>query len=194
MASGKKCEAPQQDGAAPELQTRVKKNQSAAICFRIQNGTPLFLLERTRDDRYWTIPKGKLERRELDKPWKGAKREAREEAGVTGKVYREPVGRIIRIRPSVKGIKQVPIEFFLLRVKKEKAKTAERKYKWFPYDQALEALGEDRGSDDRRFVDQTRAMLREAAMRIHDLLRTGELSNSRIWWKVVLRPLFKWFK
>lgn len=169
----------------------MAKERAAAICFKIRDGVPLFLLERTRNDRCWTMPKGKLEPNETAKPWKGAKREAREEAGVTGKVYRDPVGRFTRVKDTAKKTKEIPITFFLFHVGKEKAKEAEREYKWFTLEGAFDALGERRGVEDQEFVKQTCEILKKARERIDDLLQNGELSNSRAWWKTFLRLLIR---
>ena len=61
----------------------------AAICYRRDISGIKFLLIRTSDGLRWTFPKGHIQKGE--KPEEAAKREAREEAGVTGKVSDEPV-------------------------------------------------------------------------------------------------------
>jgi 8-oxo-dGTP pyrophosphatase MutT (NUDIX family) len=65
--------------------------QSAAIPYRIDAAGEIFvLLVRSRTRRRWIIPKGKIGSRMLAS--RSAEREAFEEAGVLGRLGREPVG------------------------------------------------------------------------------------------------------
>lgn len=61
----------------------------AAVCHRGRGPALEFLLVRTKGGKLWTLPKGHVERGE--EPWAAAGREAREEAGVQGKVDAAPL-------------------------------------------------------------------------------------------------------
>jgi 8-oxo-dGTP pyrophosphatase MutT (NUDIX family) len=72
-------------------QPALGKRQVAALSIRItDDGEINVLLVSSRETRRWVIPKGWPSKKISDA--KAAAREAREEAGVTGKVYRKPVG------------------------------------------------------------------------------------------------------
>jgi len=59
---------------------------AAAVCYRVGARGPRFLLVRTKGGRAWTFPKGHVRRRSGEAAWAAALREAREEAGVVGRV------------------------------------------------------------------------------------------------------------
>src|SRR3989442_933244 len=92
-----------EDGACPPDVDRPASMsmRAAAICFRRTEGGIELLLVRTKNGRGWTFPKGHVEPGET--PAGAAAREAREEAGVRGRVatgpftrYRYPDGRARR--------------------------------------------------------------------------------------------------
>ena len=64
--------------------------QSGAICVRGSGAESQVLLITSRDTGRWVIPKGNVEKRE--DPRYTAAREAKEEAGVIGKVSKKPLG------------------------------------------------------------------------------------------------------
>jgi 8-oxo-dGTP pyrophosphatase MutT (NUDIX family) len=65
--------------------------QSAAIPYRVSDaGEILVLLVRSKTRRRWIIPKGKIGPRMLAS--RSAEREAFEEAGVIGRIDKEPIG------------------------------------------------------------------------------------------------------
>jgi len=63
----------------------------AAVCFRRTKTGLEFLLVRTSKDKYWTFPKGHIKKKERNKPWLAAQREATEESGATGDVRQLPI-------------------------------------------------------------------------------------------------------
>ncbi len=67
----------------------------AAACYRIRGGEPEFLLVRTRSGR-WTFPKGAVNGDPSHAD--AAAREAREEAGVIGKIRHRPFARYRHIK------------------------------------------------------------------------------------------------
>jgi 8-oxo-dGTP pyrophosphatase MutT (NUDIX family) len=64
--------------------------QGGAICVRDEGNGKEVLLITSRDTGRWVIPKGSVEKGE--NPRRTAIREAREEAGVQGKVAKKPLG------------------------------------------------------------------------------------------------------
>jgi 8-oxo-dGTP pyrophosphatase MutT (NUDIX family) len=64
--------------------------QSGAICVRDGNHGKEVLLITSRDTGRWVIPKGTVEKHENSR--EAAGREAKEEAGVSGKVSPKPLG------------------------------------------------------------------------------------------------------
>jgi 8-oxo-dGTP pyrophosphatase MutT (NUDIX family) len=63
---------------------------AAAVCYRRAMNTVQFLLVRTKGGKYWTFPKGHIKKKERDRPWDAARREASEEAGARGTVRQLP--------------------------------------------------------------------------------------------------------
>jgi 8-oxo-dGTP pyrophosphatase MutT (NUDIX family) len=68
-----------------------KRDVVAAVCHRQDEGAVELLLVRTKGGKRWTFPKGHVEPGEG--PSEAASREAREEAGVEGKVALTPLTR-----------------------------------------------------------------------------------------------------
>jgi 8-oxo-dGTP pyrophosphatase MutT (NUDIX family) len=72
-------------------QPKRGRKQVAALCFRRKKGAVEVLLITSRETKRWVIPKGwPMERL---KDFNAAKIEAYEEAGVTGRVWKKPLGR-----------------------------------------------------------------------------------------------------
>lgn len=75
--------------------------QVAALPWRRSfNGSEVLLIT-SRDTGRWVLPKGWVEKDE--KPWRAAEREAVEEAGVSGEVGREPIGRYLYAKVQKMG-------------------------------------------------------------------------------------------
>ncbi|PDT80507.1 DNA mismatch repair protein MutT [Sinorhizobium sp. BJ1] len=82
---------------APDLEEDRQMLQCGTICHRVKKGNePEVLLLTSRDTGRWIIPKGYLKRNE--RPHKCAEREALEEAGVTGKIGKKPIGSYTYIK------------------------------------------------------------------------------------------------
>jgi 8-oxo-dGTP pyrophosphatase MutT (NUDIX family) len=109
---------------------KLKRQQAAAICWRIKKKKLQYLLIATQKQRLWTFPKGKIEKGES--LWQAAKREAREEALVKGKVSRN---RIFALHRTTSTGRTIPMSFFLLRWKR-KAQGKGRDYQWVSFDEA----------------------------------------------------------
>jgi 8-oxo-dGTP pyrophosphatase MutT (NUDIX family) len=112
--------------------------QSAAIPYRLRDGQAEVLLVTTRGKGRWIVPKGNVEP-ELG-PRRSAAREAFEEAGVSGPVGADPLGRYRHGRAK----KAPEVEVYLLHVEAEAAEwpeAAERRRRWFPVEKAGARIG-----------------------------------------------------
>lgn len=86
---------------------RASRRTSVAAAVPVRRRTAgglEFLLVRTRNGERWTFPKGRVERGES--MCEAAAREAREEAGITGRMGSEPLG-VYRYAPSRNGFDDV---------------------------------------------------------------------------------------
>jgi len=116
----------------------------AAVCYRRVGESVEFKLIRTRGGRYWTFPKGHIDAGE--EPQTAAAREALEEAGVRGRIEREP---FIIFPDEHRGphgrLVELTIAAYLLHVDSE-TDTPEpgRDPTWFPPEQARQKLAENR--------------------------------------------------
>ncbi|URK88007.1 NUDIX hydrolase [Rhizobium sp. RCAM05350] len=128
---------------------------AGAICFRTdENGEILVLLITSRGTRRWVIPKGTLEPGE--KPYKCAEREAGEEAGISGKADKRPIGYFTYIKEL--GTPPYIVGVFLLRVKsiaKRFPEEGQRRYVWVSPGEAAKMVQEpELQSIFRRFANQ----------------------------------------
>lgn len=90
------------------------------------------LLVSSRDTGRWVIPKGWPSKRMIDSA--AAAREAKQEAGVTGKIAKKPVGSYRYRKIEKENIRLIEVDVYLLWVKKEKKQwkeKAERNRVWF---------------------------------------------------------------
>jgi 8-oxo-dGTP pyrophosphatase MutT (NUDIX family) len=118
--------------------------RSAAICYRRHGSRIEFLLVKTKGGNRWTFPKGHVKKGE--RPDLAAAREAREEAGVTGRVEG---GELLRYRyPSGPESKSdVEVRAFLMEVAEvAPAEEPWRKPRWFFPAAAQKKLAEGRGA------------------------------------------------
>jgi 8-oxo-dGTP pyrophosphatase MutT (NUDIX family) len=116
----------------------------AAICYRRGDKGIEFLLVRTSDGIRWTFPKGHIEKGES--PGEAAAREAKEEAGVTGKVSPVPfVEYSFPLQSSGQGTKSDRVAAFLLEVtEKIDLQEPAREPTWFKPQKAKKKLAECR--------------------------------------------------
>ena len=113
----------------------------AAICYRRKGGKIKFLLVRTTGRKYWTFPKGHVEKAEL--PWAAAQREAREEAGVIGTIKNKPFTSYAYSKgePAREDI----VDAYLLSVESRcKPKEPKRMPRWFAPVDAVKKLAKGR--------------------------------------------------
>ena len=121
--------------------------QYAAICLRKNSESEddiEILLITSRDSGRWVIPKGWGMPRK--RPHEVAAREAWEEAGVTGKVKKKPLGYYTYVK-KVRVGEHVPllVQVYLLRVNKvadDYPESGQRKLRWFSPEEAAAKVDE----------------------------------------------------
>ncbi len=117
---------------------------AAAVPVRRRDAGGLeFLLVRTSNGERWTFPKGTVERGESMS--EAAAREAREEAGATGRIAADPLG-VYRYAPSRRGFDDVTA--FLLEVGRDGLRAEDgRDPTWLGFEAARSRLvqGRDAG-------------------------------------------------
>ncbi|HWJ18070.1 MAG TPA: NUDIX hydrolase [Geobacterales bacterium] len=113
--------------------TMVARRQVAALPLRqAKDGALEILLVTSRDTGRWIIPKGWTSKRIKD--CKAAAREAREEAGVKGKILRDAIGTYRYIKREVGHGALIEVRVFLLKVSKRCKRwpeKRERRRAWF---------------------------------------------------------------
>ena len=140
----------------------------AAVCYRLKGDQPEFLLVRTRSGR-WTFPKGGVDGDATHAD--AAAREAYEEAGVKGRIEREPFHWYFHCKRerfrSQRSV--VPVQAHLCEVKQlVSPKEDHRKPTWFKPDKARRRLRENRSPELAGEVAQVidHAMVRIRARRV----------------------------
>jgi 8-oxo-dGTP pyrophosphatase MutT (NUDIX family) len=107
--------------------------QVAALPLRKKRDKTLeVLLISSRDTGRWIIPKGWPSKRMSDSA--AAAREAKQEAGVTGKISKDIIGTYRYRKIEKESIRLIEVDVFVLWVKKEKKQwreSTERQRTWF---------------------------------------------------------------
>jgi 8-oxo-dGTP pyrophosphatase MutT (NUDIX family) len=120
------------------------RRQVAALPLRLaKNGSIEILLVTSRDTGRWIIPKGWTSKRIKD--CKAAAREAREEAGVKGKVLREAIGTYRYIKRELGNSALIEVRVFLLKVSKRCKRwpeKRERRRAWFDIEDAASRVSD----------------------------------------------------
>ena len=134
----------------------------AAVCYRLKESEPEFLLVRTRSGR-WTFPKGGVDHDATHA--EAAAREALEEAGVRGEIEHEPFHWYFHSkRQRFKSNRSmVAVQAHLFKVERlERPIEDYRDPTWFTADKARRRLRENRTSEMAREVIEVidRALLR----------------------------------
>lgn len=118
--------------------------QVAALPIRLNaKGRLEVLLVTTRQSRRWVIPKGWRSKRLSDQD--AAAREAQEEAGVTGKLLKKPVGSYSYFKREDDGFRPVKVTVYVLKVldqQKRWKEVNERKRRWLSISQAAALVQE----------------------------------------------------
>lgn len=111
---------------------------------KLEGGGVEVLLVSSRETRRWVIPKGWPAKRLSDA--KAAAREARQEAGITGKMANRPIGSY-RYRKRMPGglIRIVDVDVYVLWVKKQRKSWREKNQRvrvWFTQSDAARKVRE----------------------------------------------------
>jgi 8-oxo-dGTP pyrophosphatase MutT (NUDIX family) len=136
----------------------------AAVCYRLREGEPEFLLVRTKNG-HWTFPKGGVNEDETNAA--AAAREAHEEAGVRGSIERVPFISYRHCKP--KGLRSrrevILVHAHLCAVKRQLAPCEEyRDPTWFSASKARRRLQQYRDSE---FAAEVVGVIDRATERIH---------------------------
>ena len=120
------------------------RRQVAALPLRLaKNGAIEILLVTSRDTGRWIIPKGWTSKRIKD--CKAAAREARQEAGVKGKILREAIGTYRYIKRELGNGALIEVRVFLLKVSKRCKHWPEkrdRRRAWFDIEDAANRVSD----------------------------------------------------
>jgi 8-oxo-dGTP pyrophosphatase MutT (NUDIX family) len=106
--------------------------QVAALPVRRVKGSAEVLLVTSRDTGRWIIPKGWRMKGRTGQA--SAAQEAREEAGVKGKIKRKAIGHFSYVKREKTSVRVIDVTVFLLSVRKEYKRWREagqRKRAWF---------------------------------------------------------------
>jgi 8-oxo-dGTP pyrophosphatase MutT (NUDIX family) len=141
----------------------AKIEQAGAIVVRPGKAEPrILLVTARRNPGNWIFPKGHVEAGESPKD--AALREAREEAGVEGKVI-SPAGSM----SFEYGDNSYRVNYFVLMTGDLGKEREGRRFRWCRYKQALRRLT----------FEETRDMLREAWPRIQSAVATAPNNNRK---------------
>jgi 8-oxo-dGTP pyrophosphatase MutT (NUDIX family) len=120
------------------------RSQVAALpVFTDEAGVPWVMLITSRETKRWIIPKGWPMKGRTDQD--AAAQEAREEAGIIGRVHDSPVGTYTYWKRQSDHIELCEVSVYLLEVKAQLSKWREkgqRELDWLPVAQAAERVDE----------------------------------------------------
>jgi len=126
----------------PELLARRQVDQCGAICWRIGDQSAIeVLLVTSRDTGRWVIPKGNIDKKE--QLHRCAQREAFEEAGVEGKIWKKALGYYTYVKDTTKP--PFVVSVFPLLVESEVRDFKERNERmrnWFTISEAASCVEE----------------------------------------------------
>jgi 8-oxo-dGTP pyrophosphatase MutT (NUDIX family) len=170
-----------------QLRQMRRRDEVAAVCYRIRNRKIEFLLVQTRGGR-WTFPKGGTEAGLT--PAQAAALEAFEEAGVHGRIEEACFARYVRQKRRARDsrARDVVVSAHLCEVLwLGPPAESGRNPSWFPSEKAKRRLREDRnGSDGEEFarvVDRAAARIQRMSSKFPttiDALQRADLSAKRL--------------
>lgn len=140
------------------------KAQVGALPVRRSHDGTEVLLVTSRETRRWIIPKGWPMKGRKDH--EAAAREAAEEAGVTGKVRKHPIGAYTYPKRLVDRVEPCRVMVYLLEVESQLSTWREhdqRKRQWFPLGQAAQVVDEPKLASLILTLGQPRIALTAAA-------------------------------
>lgn len=124
--------------------TRRSRTQVAALPFRVRDGVLEVMLITSRETGRWIIPKGWAQSGR--KAHAAGAREAREEAGVVGKIRKRPIGTF-RYQKRLSPEQTIPckVQVFLFEVgevRSEWPEQADRQRCWLPVAEAVHRVAD----------------------------------------------------
>ena len=129
-----------------QARTRPRyRAQVAALPFRLVDGIGQVLLVTSRETRRWIIPKGWPMKGRKDH--KAAAREAAEEAGVTGRIGKRPIGAYTYQKRLADRAEPCRVMVYALEVEREHSVWRERdqrQRRWYSWVEAAELVSEPR--------------------------------------------------
>ena len=129
---------------APPVHPTEPRNQLAALPWRLGKKGLEILLISSRETKRWVIPKGWPMKSK--KPHAAAAQEAREEAGLVGKIAKDPIGSFHYIKNLQNGAAVLcRVDVFPMQVEKQRKSWPERDQRitrWFPADEAASLVRE----------------------------------------------------
>jgi len=141
---------------------RPARTQVAALCYRQADSGPQVLLITSRNTKRWIIPKG-WPMAELSAR-KTAKQEAFEEAGIRGKVAKQPIGEFRSYKGIGNGMKvRTNIIVYPLEVRDQVSKFpehGERELVWMSLEEAVQRCQEN-GLQKLLLSSQVKSLLME---------------------------------
>ncbi|MFZ1415848.1 MAG: NUDIX hydrolase [Defluviicoccus sp.] len=141
--------------------TRRSRSQVAALPFRVRDGVLEVMLITSRETARWIIPKGWAQSGR--KAHAASAREAREEAGVIGKITKRPIGTFRyqkRLSPEQEITCKVQVfPFEVGEVRSEWPEQADRQRCWLPVAEAARLVAD---SGLRRLLLKLPRLLRRA--------------------------------
>lgn len=117
--------------------------QVAALPVKGKPGSYRVLLVTSRESRRWIIPKGWPMKGRKDH--EAAAKEALEEAGVTGRIHKHPMGAYTYEKRTLEGTEHVRVMVYMLEVEKESRhwpEKAERERAWVTTKEAAQRVDE----------------------------------------------------
>ena len=129
---------------APPVHGEQARNQIAALPWRRGKKGLEILLISSRETKRWVIPKGwPMKGRKLHA---AAAQEAKEEAGLLGKILKDPIGYFHYVKNMPNGAALLcRVDVFPLQVEKQLKSWPEREQRvtrWFPLEEAAELVRE----------------------------------------------------
>jgi len=128
---------------------RERPTHAGAVVFRRDADGIRYLLVSSSDEKYWVLPKGRIEREDAT-PVAAAERELREEAGVEG----EPIDEDLCLRRFRKLGAEVRVQYFLVEATGSTEAAEQRSLLW---------ISEAEVRHLNRILEDTRDVLLEAA-------------------------------
>lgn len=137
---------------------------AAAVCYRINNMAIEFLLVRTKGGKYWTFPKGHIEKDRLELPWVAAQREAGEEAGASGPIEKELLTNYLYRKGDNKEAELVAA-YLMCVISDQDLHEDGRDPQWFTPKQAMTGLAEHRG---KKYAREHHRVIRKALCKLSE--------------------------